>query len=176
MAKSKIQIKSIIFDMKRAWLFLILVELLLIGYGSVSLAKSYYDKQLYQKYKDQYVWLDEKIYQTAKEETESQGVDLKTMLAIFHSESRGNRYAISSAGAIGLGQVMPVHYKGRKEVLFDPEMNIHLAVRVFKICMDKHNGNLIKALNCYEGRNNREDVNVKYLSEIIENIYYNSKD
>ena len=161
---------------RRTWLFVIIIELLLLTYGSASFFISNYDKQLFRRYKIQYPWLDEKIYYAVKKETQEQGIDLKTILAVIHSESRGNRYAVSSAGALGLGQVMPIHYPGRKEVLFDPDMNIRLSVRVLKSCLKQHNSNLVKALNCYEGRNNRDDINVRYLSEIIENIHYYSRD
>jgi hypothetical protein len=77
--------------------------------------------------------------------------------------------------AIGLGQVMPFHYRGRKEALFDIDLNIHLSVKVFKACLNQHKGNLVRALNAYEGRNNRSDINVHYQSEIFNNIYFYSE-
>jgi soluble lytic murein transglycosylase-like protein len=120
----------------------------------------------------QYSWLTRKIYKINKEEARDQEVPERWMLAIYHSESRGNPYAVSSAGAMGLGQIMPFHYRGRKEALFDIDLNIHLSVFVFKGCLDQNKGDLVRALNAYEGSNNRPAVNVKYLSEIIYNIYF----
>jgi soluble lytic murein transglycosylase-like protein len=119
--------------------------------------------------------LTQKIYFAVKRETDTQQVPFPWMLAIYNSESRGRQYVVSSAGAIGLGQVMPFHYHGRKEALFDIDLNAHLSVKVFRACLIQHRGNLVRALNAYEGRNNRSDVNVHYLSEIFNNIYFYDK-
>ena len=128
--------------------------------------------QEFNHYHTQYEWLSWKIYVKAKEETSKKNIPLPWMLAIYHSESRGNRFAVSVAGAVGLGQVMPLHWKGRVDALYDVDLNIELSTDVFSNCLIMNKGNLIKALNCYERGNNRQDINLKYLSEIIQNIYF----
>jgi hypothetical protein len=143
-------------------------------YG-VKYYQSYMVEREYTHYSNQYPWLTWKIYEVTKRETDTQKVPFPWMLAIINSESRGRQYAVSSAGAIGLGQVMPFHYRGRKEALFDIDLNIHLSVKVFKACLNQHKGNLVQALNAYEGRNNRSDINVHYQSEIFNNIYFYSE-
>jgi len=156
------------------YLFLCVIAWVCVDYG-----KKYYQfhkaEKEYIHYSKQYSWLTQKIYDAVKWETETQQVPTAWMLAIINSESRGKQYAVSVAGAIGLGQVMPFHYQGRKEALFDIDLNIHLSVKVFRACLVQHKFNLVRALNAYEGRNNRSDVNVHYLSEIFNNIYFYDK-
>lgn len=138
----------------------------------VNIIQDIYNNHIYQKYKQQYSWLDKEIYNIVSQESNKYKIDKNIIFAIINSESRGNRYAISSAGALGLMQVMPYHVTERKEVLFDATKNIKTGIRVLNDFMIKNNGNLIKAINAYERGNKRQDVNVKYLSEIIQNIHY----
>jgi soluble lytic murein transglycosylase-like protein len=158
-------------DMK-LWTYMsIMAALLFIG-PAISLIEDYYNEHIYQKFKQQYSWLDKEIYYIVKTESNKYKIDKNIIFAIINSESRGNRYAVSIAGALGLMQVMPYHVTERKEVLFDATKNIKTGVRVLNEFMIKNNGNLIKAINAYERGNKRQDVNVKYLSEIVQNIYY----
>jgi soluble lytic murein transglycosylase-like protein len=122
----------------------------------------------YEYYKNKYSWLTPQIYEKTKLKTEKRNIPLSWMLAIYYAESRGNQYAVSKSGALGLGQVMPFHYRGNKHDLFNIDLNIELSTTIFERCMKKNNNKLVESCNCYEGR--RRDVNAKYLSEIIENI------
>lgn len=126
----------------------------------------------YHKYKNQYSWLTKDIFKIVKTEATRHDIDKNIIFAIIHSESRGNQYAVSSAGALGLMQVMPFHVSERKEALFDLEKNIKTGTRILSDNLKKYNGNLIKSLNAYERGNKRQDINVAYLSEIIQNIFY----
>lgn len=132
--------------------------------------KSYY----LEEYAPIYVWLDYDLYKKIRAATNKNEVPTNWMLAIYDAESEGNRYAVSESGAMGLGQLMPLHLseklKRHKEVLFDIDFNINLSVRVYKDCLVKYNYDLVRSLNAYERGNKRKDINVYYLSKIIKNI------
>lgn len=87
-------------------------------------------------------------------------LDPKMLLAIAKVESNYYKYAISSSGAYGLMQIIPVWHKdkileARKVVgnpeVFDINTNIYLGARVYKECLNK-TGNMNKALLCYSGQ------------------------
>jgi soluble lytic murein transglycosylase-like protein len=57
------------------------------------------------------------------------GIDPRFVMAVIAAESRFNHQAISHAGAIGLGQLMPPTARGMGLDPRDPEQNIYGAVR-----------------------------------------------
>jgi len=132
--------------------------------------KNYYQE----KYQQKYIWLSFDLYKKIRIETTRKGVPTNWMLALYDAESQGNRYAVSVSGAKGFGQVMPIHLpdnlKNHQEVLFDVDFNVALSTRIFKDCLIKNNGDLVKALNAYERGNKRQDINVNYLAKIVKNI------
>lgn len=76
------------------------------------------------------------------------------VLAVIEVESRFDRFAISSAGAIGLMQVMPFWLKeiGRpKDNLFDIRTNLRLGCTILRYYMDKEKNDLTAALARYNG-------------------------
>ncbi len=77
------------------------------------------------------------------------------MLAVIDVESNFDRYAISSASALGLMQIMPfwVNELGHddKNVLFDIRLNVLLGCRILKYYLDMENGDLRRALGRYNG-------------------------
>lgn len=76
------------------------------------------------------------------------------VLAVIEVESRFDRFAISSAGAIGLMQVMPFWLKeiGRpKDNLFDIHTNLRMGCTILRYYMDKENNDLTAALARYNG-------------------------
>ena len=76
------------------------------------------------------------------------------VLAVIEIESRFDKFAISSAGARGLMQVMPFWLKeiGRPEDnLFDMKTNLRMGCTILKHYMDKEKGNLSHALARYNG-------------------------
>jgi len=76
------------------------------------------------------------------------------VLAVIEVESRFDRFAISSAGALGLMQVMPFWLKeiGRPDDnLFDIHTNLRMGCTILRYYMDKSKGNLTHALARYNG-------------------------
>lgn len=77
------------------------------------------------------------------------------VLAVIDVESAFDRFAISSASALGLMQVMPfwVDELGfdDKNQLFDIETNILLGCRILKYYLEMENGDLVQGLARYNG-------------------------
>lgn len=86
-------------------------------------------------------------------------VDLppELVLAVIDVESNFDRYAISSAFALGLMQIMPFWLEelevgdGDINQLFDIELNILLGCRILKYYLDMEDGDLIQGLARYNG-------------------------
>jgi soluble lytic murein transglycosylase-like protein len=77
------------------------------------------------------------------------------VLAVIDVESNFDRYAISSASALGLMQVMPfwvreLGYRDKNE-LFKIDTNILLGCRILKFYLDMEGGNLVQGLARYNG-------------------------
>ena len=82
------------------------------------------------------------------------GLAPELVLAIIDIESAFNPYAISSAGAQGLMQVMPFWLKeiGRPgDNLFRLQTNLRFGCTILKFYLDKENQNLFAALKRYNG-------------------------
>ena len=77
------------------------------------------------------------------------------VLAVIDVESNFDRYAISSASALGLMQIMPFWVKevGRedKNELFDMRFNILLGCKILKYYLDMETGDLVRGLGRYNG-------------------------
>jgi soluble lytic murein transglycosylase-like protein len=79
------------------------------------------------------------------------------VLAVIDVESNFDRYAISSAFALGLMQVMPFWLDelqvgdGDMNQLFDAELNVLLGCRILKYYLDMEDGDLIQGLARYNG-------------------------
>lgn len=76
------------------------------------------------------------------------------VLAVIDVESRFDHYAISSAGALGLMQVMPFWLKelGRPDDnLFDIQTNLRYGCTILRHYLDREKGSLIPALARYNG-------------------------
>ncbi|HEY9181568.1 MAG TPA: lytic transglycosylase domain-containing protein [Gammaproteobacteria bacterium] len=83
------------------------------------------------------------------------GVEPELVLAVIDVESNFDRFAISSATALGLMQVMPfwvpeLGYKDKNQ-LFDIEINVLLGCRILKYYLEMENGDLVKGLARYNG-------------------------
>lgn len=76
------------------------------------------------------------------------------VLAVIHVESNFNPFAISTAGARGLMQVMPFWLKeiGKPgDSLFRVETNLRYGCTILRYYLDKENGDRVRALARYNG-------------------------
>ncbi len=76
------------------------------------------------------------------------------VLAVIHVESNFDRFAISSAGARGLMQIMPFWLDeiGRPgDNLFHIRTNLRFGCTILRYYLDQENGNLERALARYNG-------------------------
>jgi soluble lytic murein transglycosylase-like protein len=86
------------------------------------------------------------------------GLSPEVVLSVIDVESNFNQYAISSAGARGLMQVMPFWLKeiGKPgDSLFRLQTNLRLGCTILKYYLDKEKGNLHAALKRYNGTRER---------------------
>lgn len=83
------------------------------------------------------------------------GLDPELVLAVIDVESNFDRFAISSASALGLMQVMPFWVEelgySDKNRLFDIDFNILLGCRILRYYLDMENGDYIRGLARYNG-------------------------
>lgn len=82
------------------------------------------------------------------------GLDPQLVLAVIDVESHFRKYAISSAGARGLMQVMPfwveqIGVPGQD--LFEERTNLRYGCTILRYYLDRENGNLVNALGRYNG-------------------------
>ncbi len=99
------------------------------------------------------------ILRTVHFRAKEAGVPPELVLAVIDVESNFDRFAISSASALGLMQVMPfwvdeVGYSD-KNLLFDIDFNILLGCRILKYYLDMEGGDLIQGLARYNGSTGR---------------------
>ena len=83
------------------------------------------------------------------------GLEPELVLAVIDVESNFDRFAISSAGALGLMQVMPFWVEelgySDKNRLFDIDFNVLLGCRILKYYLDMEKGDDIRGLARYNG-------------------------
>ena len=78
------------------------------------------------------------------------GLNANLIATVMQIESCGNPEAISKAGAVGLFQVMPFHFKDGENPL-DPETNALRGLTYLKRSLDLANGDIRLALVGYNG-------------------------
>ena len=82
------------------------------------------------------------------------GLDPELVLALINVESNFDRFAISSAGALGLMQIMPfwLNEIGRPDDnLLDINTNLRFGCTILGIYLKRENGNMYRALARYNG-------------------------
>lgn len=112
--------------------------------------------------------LRKRLLQTVKHEAAISNLDPQLVLSVITVESRFNKYAVSSAGAIGLMQIMPFWLKQKNHPshdLFDINTNIHLGCSILREYLDRENGDLYYALGRYNGSRGQK----KYPSLVLNN-------
>jgi soluble lytic murein transglycosylase-like protein len=97
-------------------------------------------------------------------------VEPELVLAVIDVESNFDHYAISSASALGLMQVMPfwvpqLGYKDKNE-LFKIDVNVLLGCTILRYYLDMERGDLIKGLARYNGSVGRR----VYSDKVIERL------
>lgn len=98
------------------------------------------------------VWLDQ-----ARRQAEREGLDLAWMLGLIRAESAWNRKAVSSAGAVGLMQLMPATAQRllkRKRAptraeLMNAELSLELGARYLGAMLERFGGNPMLATGAY---------------------------
>ena len=83
------------------------------------------------------------------------GLSLSLVLGLIEVESAFRKYAISSAGARGFMQVMPVWTRtigdGNESTLFHTQTQLRFGCVILRHMMERENGNLFFALGRYNG-------------------------
>ncbi|HJR71827.1 MAG TPA: lytic transglycosylase domain-containing protein [Gammaproteobacteria bacterium] len=95
------------------------------------------------------------LLQTVHRQATLVGVAPELVLAVIDVESDFDRFAISSASALGLMQVMPfwvpeLGYNDKNQ-LFEVETNVLLGCRILKYYLDMERGDLVRGLARYNG-------------------------
>jgi soluble lytic murein transglycosylase-like protein len=97
-------------------------------------------------------------------------VEPELVLAVIDIESNFDRFAISSASALGLMQVMPfwvpeLGYKDKNE-LFKIDVNILLGCLILKYYLEMERGDLVKGLARYNGSVGRRVYSDKVIQRL----------
>ena len=99
-------------------------------------------------------FLRKRYLTTIQYEASRAGLDPQMVLAVITVESRFNKYAISSSGAIGLMQIMPFWQQQigtYDQSLFDTQTNIRYGCTILRYYLQRENGNMERALGRYNG-------------------------
>lgn len=107
--------------------------------------------------------------------TQNTSLDSTTFQALLMHESSGRRLAISPAGAVGLGQVLPstaagiselrgeLNGKSNQEIiqwLQDGNNNIRASALYLRSCLSSNAGNRARAFACYNGGQHANETSV----------------
>jgi soluble lytic murein transglycosylase-like protein len=99
------------------------------------------------------------------------GLDPHLVLAVIDVESHFRKYAVSSAGARGLMQVMPFWVREIGEPghnLFHERTNLRYGCVILRHYLDRERGNLANALGRYNGSLGRPEYPVRVLKALRE--------
>ncbi len=100
------------------------------------------------------------LLETIYYEAKRAGLDPSMVLGLIQVESNFRKYAISSADARGLMQVMPFWTRvigdGDVRKLFHMQSNLRFGCTILRHYIDRENGNLFLALGRYNGSRGRD--------------------
>jgi soluble lytic murein transglycosylase-like protein len=99
------------------------------------------------------------------------GIDPNLVMAVIHIESRGNAYALSPVGAMGMMQIMPptgeelaaqldIPWRG-PQTLFDPLLNVRLGIAYLEQLESRY-GSMATALAAYNWGPGRIDSRIRH--------------
>ena len=97
------------------------------------------------------------------------GLDPHLVLAVIDVESRFRKYAVSSAGARGLMQVMPFWVRELGDSghnLFHERTNLRYGCTILRHYLDRENGNMARALARYNGSLGQSDYSNRVLKAL----------
>lgn len=98
-------------------------------------------------------------------------LDPQLILSLITVESKFNKYAISSAGARGMMQVMPfwqIQIGNSNQSLFDVETNLRYGCTILRYYLQKEHGDMDKALARYNG-----SINQTWYPNLVHQAYDN---
>lgn len=99
------------------------------------------------------------LLQTIWYETKRSGLEVSLVLGLIQVESNFRKFAVSSAGARGLMQVMPFWTRvigdGDSSKLFHMQTNLRFGCLILRHYLDRESGNLFMALGRYNGSRGR---------------------
>jgi soluble lytic murein transglycosylase-like protein len=90
------------------------------------------------------------------------------VMAVIHAESGFNRWAVSSAGAVGLMQVMPFWPETlgmRRHQLTKVSENIRMGCAIFRAYLKRENNNIARALARYNGSTGKRWYSDKVIAQ-----------
>ena len=132
------------------------------------------DKTDYALYHDYYPALKMHQYNYAEYECKRTGVNLSYIIAIMYTESRCKDTALSRAGAIGSMQIMPFHMPKDPKRLYDPKINIHMGVKIFRDNLIRTRGDYLTALAKYHAGQNYNLSNYRWWHSYVYKIHCNA--
>lgn len=98
------------------------------------------------------------------------------VMAVIDVESRFDRWAVSSAGAVGLMQVMPFWPRQlgmtNHELVRIPQ-NVRMGCTILKFYLDRERGDYTKALARYNGSVGRRNYADRVLTRLANRWHYN---
>lgn len=104
-------------------------------------------------------------------EAQRAGLDPQLVFSVVDVESGFQAQAVSSAGAIGLMQVMPFWTRtlstGQVNQLYEPAINVRYGCLILRHYLDIENGDLFRALGRYNGSLGKNT----YPDKIMERYY-----
>ena len=107
----------------------------------------------------------------ARYESLRAGLDPHLVLAVIDVESKFRKYAVSSAGARGLMQVMPFWVKeigDPSHNLFQERLNLRYGCTILRHYLDRERGNVANALARYNGSLGKDDYPARVLKALRE--------